>query len=259
VVNGLAGHENAYFGFIPVGSGNDFVRNFDDPESFKDIGRQFAAASKPIDVLKFRYKKASAGNAASAAGSSISASGTAGVSDDDEYITRYYINGINIGFDGNTAILAHDLKNLPMVSGTFSYILALVNNLVKKKGENLRVTSDGQILHDGPLLLCTAANGGFCGGGFNSCPRAVLDDGLAELLIVNNITRRKFLSLVPDYKAGKLFEMKGTEGLIKYKQARNIKIEPLNGTMSFVADGEIFETGTIDIELVDKAIKVLIP
>ena len=58
---------------------------------------------------------------------------------------------------------------------------------------------------------------------------------------------------------GKIFSVKGIEDIASYTQAKNILIEPMMGpTMTFVGDGEIFETGALRIDVVPKAIRVLV-
>lgn len=240
VANGLVGHENAVLGVVPVGSGNDLVRELgggmNEGEKFLDLDRQLNGEIMKMDLIKLSYMK------------------------DNNEVCTYVVNGINIGFDGHTAILANYLKSRSILPGQMSYIGALVANLITKKGESLRVTADGDEIHNGPLLLTTAANGGFCGGGFNSCPHADLYDGLLELLIVRDIKRREFLGLVPKYKAGKILEVPGVERFIKYTQAKEIIFEPVAApTMKFVGDGELFECGALKVETAKQAIWVNLP
>jgi len=239
VANGLAGHDNAVLGIVPVGSGNDFVRELGggakSGSKYLDLPLQFGGEIKKMDLIRLSWI------------------------DNGEEKTRYIVNGINIGFDGNTAILAHDLKKLPGVSGSGSYLLAVAKNLAAKKGQRLRITADGKTFHTGDLLLMTAANGGYCGGGVQSCPNADLYDGRIELLAIKDIPRKKFISLFPKYKAGKVFEVKGIEDIASYTQAQNIIIEPmLASTMKFVGDGEIFETGVLKVDIVPHALRVLV-
>lgn len=238
VANGVYGHDNAAMAVVPVGSGNDFVRalggGLNEGEKYKVLANHLDADIKKIDLIRMTWEE------------------------NGKKKSYMVDNGINIGFDGNTCIKAHELKKLPGVSGTGSYILGVAQCLVLKKGENLKIEVDGEVVHDGPLLLTTVANGGFCGGGFESCPRADLSDGLLEVLIVNNVSRSRFVALVPKYKAGKILEVDPEDGkLYKYYQAKKIVIEPKNETMQFVADGEIFETGRLEIEVVQDAINVV--
>lgn len=239
VANGIYGHDNAILGVVPVGSGNDFVRELSkkrgNDKRYRSLNAQLDGMTMRMDLIRMSWIE------------------------NGEERSHYITNGINIGFDGNTAILAHDLKRLPLVSGTGSYLLAVATNLAQKKGQRLRITADGKNFHTGDLLLATAANGGFCGGGVQSCPNADLSDGLIELMAIKDIPRRKFISLFPKYKAGKIFRVKGVEDIVSYTQAKNILIEPMLGpSMKFVGDGEIFETGALRIEVVPKAIRVMV-
>lgn len=239
VANGICGHDNAILGVVPIGSGNDFVRELikenGNNGEYTDLVRFFGCREQKIDLMRISWIK------------------------DGGEQSRLIANGINIGFDGNTAILAHDLKKLPGISGTGSYLLAVATNLAKKKGQRLRITADGKNFHTGDLLLATAANGGFCGGGVQSCPNADLSDGLIELLTIKDVPRRRFVSLFPKYKKGKLLEIEDAEDIVSYTQAKNIVIEPMLGsTMKFVGDGEIFETGAIKVDIVPQAIRVIV-
>ena len=239
VANGIYGHDNAILGTVPAGSGNDFVRELgkknQNSKDYKDLVRFLGSSDQRVDLIRLSWIE------------------------DGKECSRMITNGINIGFDGNTAILAHDLKKLPGVSCTGSYMLAVATNLAKKKGQRLRITADGKNFHTGNLLLATAANGGFCGGGVQSCPNADLTDGLIELLAIKDMTRRRFVSLFPKYQKGQLFQIKGVEDFATYTQAKNIIIEPMLGpTMKFVGDGEIFETGAVRIDIVPNAIRVMV-
>ncbi len=238
VANGIYGHDNAILGVIPVGSGNDLVRQLGlrkDSSLYRRLPEQFDGVVTRMDLIRMSWIEKG------------------------EEKSRMIANGINIGFDGNTAILAHRLKRLPLISGTGSYLLAVAANLAAKKGQKLRITADGKNFHTGKLLLATAANGGFCGGGVQSCPKADLYDGLIELMAIKDLPRRKFVALFPKYKAGKLFSIRGVEDIVSYTQAKNIVIEPMLGpTMKFVGDGEIFETGSLRVEVVPKAVRVLV-
>ena len=67
VVNGAAGQVNAEVGLIPIGTGNDFVRNFADAGDFFDIEAQVMGEARAIDLIKCN--------------------------------DRYGINVVNVGFD----------------------------------------------------------------------------------------------------------------------------------------------------------------
>ena len=89
IAKGLLNHPNARLGIVPVGSGNDYVRCFNHPEHFMNMELQLKAGEREeclrkVDVLEYTWREG------------------------EQEMTDYAINGINIGFDGNTAILAHE-------------------------------------------------------------------------------------------------------------------------------------------------------
>lgn len=240
VANGLVGNDNAILAVVPVGSGNDYVRALGGggkkDAKFLDMNCQMNGEVSKSDLIKMTYMNG------------------------DEEVTRYTVNGLNIGFDGNAAMLSSELRKNPMINGTFSYVLAVVALIARKEGGNVKITVDGTEFYEGPMLLTTIGNGGFCGGGFESCPYADIGDGLAEVFTVRDIKRRDFVKLVPKYKVGKIFEVKDIEKFTKYTRAKEIVIEPLEAeTMKFVADGEFYETGVLKLEMVQHAINVMVP
>ena len=237
VANGIYGHANAALGIIPIGSGNDFIRNFggDRPTDYRDLMSQLLAEEEAIDVMSYSYKA------------------------DGVDCRRIGLNSFNIGFDGNVAILATYFNKKTFIGGSLSYGLSIFLNLIEKSGQNLQVTIDGQQLFKGPLMMCTIGNGRFCGGGIESSPKAKLDDGLLDVLVVHRIPRRTVLKVLPKFSKGKLDEIKGIEKITEFKQGRKIDIIPRSGHMKFVVDGEITVTDELAIEVKDRAMRVLVP
>lgn len=240
VVNGIYGNDNAILGVVPVGSGNDFVRQIGGATNiarkYMDLNAQLQAESVKIELIKMTW-----------------------VDDSGETKQRFVANGVNIGFDGYIAMTANELRNTPGVSGSGSYLLSIAKNLKALHGTSLKITTDGDEFINGDLLLATVANGGYCGGGVRSCPDANLNDGLLEVLAIKNVNRRDVISLFPSYKKGKLLNNKRMQKKVKYRQAKEVHIKPLEkDKMKFVADGEAFETGEIKLEVVPEVIRVIV-
>ena len=234
VANGLAGRKRVQLGVIPIGSGNDFVRNFEEAE-FTNLYAQIYGNVMPIDLLKLTYEE------------------------NGEQKTRYVVNGINIGFDGNAAILSSHLRRKKLFRGSLSYLTAVFMSLAEMRGQNLRIKDGDNTVFAGELLLTTVSNGRFCGGGVESCPNALVDNGLAEALIINKVSRRVFLKLLPAYINVKLQELEKTKHIWKYFQSKKITIEASKGVMQYVVDGEEMKTGAITVEVINKAIDFVVP
>ena len=227
-------------GLIPMGTGNDFCRNFPEAGDFVDIRSQLLGSPVPCDAIRY-----------------------SGMLDGRQQ-TRYCANMFNIGFDCNVVDLTATLKTYPLVAGSFAYLLAVFSMMVKKKGANLRVEVDGEVRNDGPLLLTAVANGCFCGGGVKSSPEARTDDGLMDYNIIRDVSRLDFIRLFPKYAKGTHLSVPGVERIIDTGKAKHITITPLNGegelgTMRLCTDGEIVDAEKIDMEIAPRAFSLVIP
>ncbi len=177
----------------------------------------------------------------------------------------YTLNMINIGFDCHVADAAGRYKSRPLCSGSAAYIAGIVSTLCKKMGQRMQityVTEDGvQHALDGEFLLVLCANGSYCGGGFNSVPYADPQDGLLDLLLVNKISRRKFISLVPYYKKGTHFQRDGTivddfASILTHVRCREVCI---TANDIVCVDGEIERADTVQISVLPRALHVMLP
>lgn len=243
VLNGVmeaqAGAEIA-IGLIPMGTGNDFCRNFPEAGDFVDISSQLLGSPVPCDAIRYSGEL------------------------DGKEQTRYCANMFNIGFDCNVVDLTATLKTYPLVAGSFAYLLAVFSMMVKKKGASLRVEVDGEIRNDGPLLLTAVANGCFCGGGVKSSPEARTDDGLMDYNIIRDVSRLDFIRLFPKYAKGTHMSVPGVERIIDTGKAKHITITPLDSTgepaaMRLCTDGEIVDAQKIDMEIAPRAFSFIIP
>lgn len=118
---------------------------------------------------------------------------------------------------------------------------------------------DGEVKHDGPLLLTAVANGCFCGGGVKSSPEAKLDDGRMDYNIITDVKRTEFFKLFPHYAKGTHMSVPGIERIIHSGQAKKIVITPNEGNMRLCADGEITDAGRVEMEIREKAFTFLVP
>lgn len=234
VVNGAVGYDGVEVGVIPSGTGNDFCRNFPGA-NFKSIAAQLNGETLSCDVIRYRT-----------------------LINGEEKI-GYCINMLNIGFDCNVADMTAKMKKKSFVSGSFAYIISIFTMLIKKKGANLKLELDGEVLHNGRLLLNSIANGSFCGGGIMSNPLASVCDGKLNINIIYNITRLNFLTKLPFYMKGTHIKLRNIERVIANKAGDKLKVTPLDGIMRICSDGEIFDAGITEFDVIQKGINFVIP
>jgi len=209
-VNGImksGNNHTASFSVIPTGSGNDFSAYANDGAGFKKAELQHLDLCRAND--------------------------------------RYFINVMNIGFDCNVVERTVKLKHHPLVPSSMAYSLGVVSTLMHKMTTDMHIElEDGEII-ERPLLLMSIANGQFYGGGFRVAPVASVTDGLMDVLVVDDITRAQFMSLVKYYHDGTFINEQGQllerfKKILRYEKCRKLRME---GPRWFCIDGEVFPTG----------------
>ena len=236
VANAVAGHPGAVLGIVPIGTGNDTVRNFPEAGDFLDIKAQIEGSVKAIDAMRYE-----------------------GVVDGKKQ-SRYCVNMFNIGFDCNVVELTGRLKQKPLISGSAAYLLAVFGVLARKKGTSLTITDNGSTWREGPMLLCSISNGSYCGGGIYSSPQARMDDGIFDICVINDVSRMKFISAFPKYKNGTHLDMKGADEILDVRKSTDVTIKPYGMKDLFICvDGEIQLTTGIRVTMCPGIINFVIP
>lgn len=235
ILNGIVGYENVELAIVPTGTGNDFVRNYGDPEDFLDIERQLLGKPEKIDVIGYK-------------------------SSTDKYSSmRYCINMFNIGFDCNVVRESLRMRKLPLITGSVAYLIGVAKNLLTMNGTNVSVEFENGKSYSGKLLLMAVGNGCYCGGGIKSIPYAITNDGLMDIIMIKPCRRTQFIRLFPKYIKGKQLETELGREYIKYLRVKKISIISNEETMYFSTDGEITNTNRLDMEVVPDAINFSIP
>lgn len=214
-------------GCIPVGTGNDFVRNFTSPEFFRDITKQLLADSKEIDCY-------SCGEG------------------------RYGINMINIGFDCDVVIKASEYKKHPLTPRRLAYVLGIASTFIKNLGCRIAVQRDGETTESREFQLVSAANGGFCGGGFYSAPESSLDDGFLDVSLIKKVSRFDFIRLVGRYKKGTHLKTRLGKKVVEYKKAKTVDFffeKPTNVCI----DGDVVNMEQLHLSVLPKCLSFVIP
>lgn len=214
--------DEAMLKIVPIGSGNDFVRSFDDMPS------EFVA-----DIMKFNDKYAA---------NIVNMGFDCGVVKRADKLKKLpLINGPMAYIFGVVGELLH--KKPMNAKITFTYEDGTTEVMEEK------------------FLLIAIGNGRWYGGGFKAVPGAKLDSGVLDVTVIKNISTLRFLKLVGSFKKGKHIKdpdncivKKGTEKFLMYKKCIGVKVE---GCDLVSADGELYETNVADVSVLPKAISII--
>lgn len=225
VLNGLSGFRNAALTCIPVGTGNDFLKNFgDDMERFSDAENLWDGPEFPLDVI--------------------------------ECNGRYALTIACSGIDARVADDVHKYTHSFLLNGQSSYVAALtVNFLFKGIGQRWAVTVDGQTVL-GEYALVAVCNGRYYGGGFMPVPQARMNDGILDTLIVKGVGRAKFARFVGAYSKG---QWQKFAPLARLVQAQEIRIQSAREDIVTCLDGETSRSRDVTLRLAEHPVRFFGP
>ncbi len=221
----IYGYPNASLSVIPVGTGNDFVRNFGGKKKFLELEHIADGEEKIIDLIQA-----------------------------NDYICA---NMINIGFDASVVTRVEKLRKLPFMGHSVAYTIGLVFQLLQFPKEQLHITVNGEEF-ERKFLLTYIANGQFCGGGYRSASKAELDDGKLDVMSVDPLSRLHFFTLVGSYKNGSLLYKSKYDHLYRFYKTDKItfrKSTPFEACL----DGEMYPFTELNIKVLKHAMRIRIP
>jgi len=229
IVNGIMKSKNSpALGIIPLGWANDFIKSTNIPsEIIKACKILIKGKTKKIDVGLINNQ-------------------------------IYFANICGIGFDAEVTHLANQLKNRHPNWNTLSayiYVFATIKKLLSPFGyHEVKIKIDGQETQS-KILFIAVGNGKIYGGRFKITPEAILDDGLLEVCVVEEMGRFKYLMSIPKVFKGTHRSIKG----INFYRAKEIIIESSEPILAQVS-GEVIEgQKKFIITLLPKRLKLIVP
>ena len=225
VANGILGFDNAAMTMVPVGTGNDLLKNFgDDLEKFRDVENLWDGPVFPMDVI--------------------------------EVNGRYALTIACSGIDARVAADVHKYSESPLLDGKSSYIVSLlVNFFFKGIGSHWKVEMDGEEM-EGDWSLVSVCNGRYYGGGFMPVAEARMDDGVLNTLVVKKVSRGTFLRFVGPYSKG------GYSAFPQYAHCATpkvIRIQSEHNDIVTCLDGECVTNSDVTIKMHDKKLNFFGP
>jgi diacylglycerol kinase (ATP) len=210
VLRGLAARDALRampIGVIPFGTGNDFVKALDVGDQ-PDLALEALVASRVIDVdigmLNDRpFANTSAGGF---------------IADVSEQVTE--------SLKDVTGKLAYLIGGAKALFGTAPFTARLIINDARHGGEAARALD---------MQMFVASNARFIGGGYEIAPRALIDDGLLDVLVVPRMSMLDFVGVLQGLAAGdvrhpEVLHFRGASFDLEFDRAVHVN-----------ADGELLE------------------
>jgi diacylglycerol kinase (ATP) len=227
IVNGLfplpQNGERPTLAFLPLGTGNSFLRDFTDQGVEYAIASMLAGRSRPCDVLRLRHK--------------------------DGII--HYINLLSIGFSADVATLrARYFSGWGELGYQSSIFICLAR--FRRRPFPLRVDGEEKIDRR-PCLFLTFSNSKFTGGTMMIAPKAEVDDGLIEFVRWGPIGRIGLIRNLPTLYDGTHIE----HALAERRAAKRVQFE-LSSPVDVMVDGEVLTLHCEELDVLPSALNVVV-
>jgi diacylglycerol kinase (ATP) len=218
----------ATLGFLPLGTGNSFLRDFENVASGESglehaLRALEARRSRPCDVLRLTHKDGAI----------------------------YYTNLLTLGFAADVAALRH--RRFQRL-GQFGYLLSIFLGLARLERRSFPVRFDNQQEFDRRRCLFLAfSNSKFTGGTMIIAPDAATDDGLIEYVRWGPIGR---LGLIRNLAT--LYDGTHTRHPLAERHAvRRVEFQ-LNAPVDVMVDGEVLTLQCEAIDVLPAALRVAV-
>ncbi len=197
-INGLmaADAPRPSLGLIPAGTGNSLATDLTCLDPLQAARAIVEGKTRPLDVMKVQISRARDDGGAGAAASAPEPSRT-----------LYAFNIVGWGLAADAGARAQWLRRRAPWLGSCRYAVANVLELMRRRlwPARLRLLSgDGsEEMLRGDLVMVLACNTQHTGAGMRIAPRARLDDGLLDLIIVPKLSRARLLTLMHRIPSGR--------------------------------------------------------
>jgi diacylglycerol kinase (ATP) len=226
VVNGLFPEaslsDRPTLGFLPLGTGNSFLRDFSDRGVEHAIDSLISQRTQPCDVLRLRHRTG----------------------------VLYYINLLSVGFPADVATLRARRFS---AQGELGYVVSIFLGLARFQRRPFPVRVEGETEFDRRrCLFLTFNNSKFTGGTMMIAPKAEVNSGLIEYVRWGPIGRAGLLRNLP-----KLYD--GTHinhPLAERRAVKRVEFD-LDAPVDVMVDGEVLTLHCEALDVLPAALNVV--
>ncbi len=226
IVNGLypqaVGGERPTLAFLPLGTGNSFLRDFSNRGVEYGIESLLAQRSRACDVMRLRHRSG----------------------------VIHYINLLSIGFTADVATLRAGRFSR---WGELGYLTSIFLTLARFQRRPFPVRVDGAgTFDDRRCLFLTFNNSKFTGGTMMIAPQAEIDDGLVEYVRWGPIGRLGLIRNLPGLYDGTHIK----HHLAERKAVRRVEFN-LESPADVMVDGEVLTLHCEELDVLPGALNVV--
>lgn len=161
---------------------------------------------------------------------------------------EYFAQILSTGFDSLVNERANQMR---FIRGRMKYNVAIAQVLSTFKPRSYSFRVD-EVHLESKAMLIAVSNGKSYGGGMMISPMSDLQDGYLDVMILGPVSRFEFLRVFPKVYSGSHIN----HPAVKFLKAKNVAI---SANAVAYADGERVGELPIEVSIVEKCLRVLIP
>jgi diacylglycerol kinase family enzyme len=161
---------------------------------------------------------------------------------------RWFINVAGAGLD------AYVIARLPRhVSSSLAYLRGALAGLLSYRAPRFTIRADGNLIPR-RLLVAFVANAQTCGNGMRVAPEARVDDGLLDLVTIDEVGLLRALLKIAKLYGGTLI----SDPVVRHLQSRNLRIDA-DPPAEVEAEGQVVGRTPAEFSVVPGALHVVVP
>ena len=225
ILNGLfplCGGNRPTLGFLPLGTGNSFVRDHGIVSQDDSIRALQGQKKHPCDVVRLQYE-----------GGQL-----------------HYINLLSIGFSARVASLTNR-RFKPL--GDAGYAVAVVLSVLRHQHPILPYQLDDKPMNRTPQTLVSFSNSKFTGGKMMMAPHAQFGDGYIDVIRIERVSRTRLLRAFPKIYQGTHVDL----DVVNADLAQSITFD-IQSPIDIMVDGEVLTVRPQRLDVLPGALEVIL-
>jgi diacylglycerol kinase (ATP) len=230
IVNGLYkadGLNSVTLGIISTGTGADYIRTIGIPCDYEEASNKLInPVTRDVDVGLVECLK------------------------DGKATSRLFVNFAGLGFDAE--VVKATTQKFKAMGRVSAYLLGLLSTLLSYKNKEVDIIIGDEKKR---RRICTVimGNGKYGGGGMYTTPKAEIDDGLLDILIVGDLSKPDFIQSLPTlYEGTHLNHPK-----VSLKKAAEVTVIPVV-PMAVQADGDLVGESPATFKIIEQKLHLIV-
>ena len=214
-------------GLLPLASGGDFARTLELTDLECAVHSLAAGHIRRIDVMRARFRVP-----------------------DGPALERCFLNAASFGLG---ALAAAGVRGwCRAVPGGARYLAAAIPALAIGRSFPVSLSFDGGPPSTFEITTAAVANGQFQGGGIRIAPEAAIDDGIADITVVERVALAEVARRLPILYSGALY----SHPKVHHWRAARVRAESAVG-VPLELDGEPVGTLPVEIDVLPRALTMI--